>query len=340
MFTALFVLFISAVVLGAWAWATVKLARYRAIRDRKKELPLFGGLLRLVLWEPNEGLVFLRYKAVGDVISDGTGGTRLISPLRGEELRARVPLTLRMLTWEDKAIPTHESIQVAMKIAIWWKVADLAKYIFSIDSGIHVGDSHKEVGTLEAAEAWLKTLTESTLRMLVSEASVGSLISSRAVDYLQSPSRPSPSRPGDTQLSSTPDLLTADLMQRLSHKATDYGVEIQRVEVQSIRLSPEIQEAIDRVWKASLLPAQTEHEAKARQIELQAAAAVLGVDTVALNEVMKNFQGASFLGMPAFLDSLFGRVADKTAAAKSLGGRPTAPMALPETTAGPDDQEN
>ena len=132
----------------------------------------------------------------------------------------------------------------------------------------------------------------------------------------------------------SPWAFTGDLMQRLAAKAFDYGIEIQRVEIQSIRLSPEIQEAIDRVWKASLLPAQTEGEARARQIELRAAASVLGVDTVALNEIMKNFQGSSFLGMPAFLDSLFGRVAEKTAETKSLKASAPPRASLPETTSG------
>jgi regulator of protease activity HflC (stomatin/prohibitin superfamily) len=315
-------------IVSGWIWVTLSLARYRAIRDGQKNLSMFGGKVRLVLWEQNEGLIFLKYKRVSDVVSGG-GGTRFISPLRGEELRARVPLTLRLLTWEDKAIPTHESIQVAMKVAVWWRVEDLKKYVFNIDSGIHVGQSHENVGVLEAAEAWLKTLTESTLRMLVSEASVASLISSRAVDYLQSPSRLT-SQSGPAAIGSgTPEALTADLARGLSAKAADYGLEVQRVEIQSIRLAPEIQEAIDRVWKASLLPAQSEGEARARQIELQAAAAVLGVDTVALNEVMKNFQGSSFFGMPAFLESLFSRVGDKTALAKSLGPS-GAPPALPE----------
>lgn len=325
--------------IAVWVVSIVLLARFRAIRDHQREVSLFGGTMKLILWEPNEGLVFLRNKAISDVVAGGVGGTRFISPLRGDELCARVPLTLRMLPWEDKAIPTHESIQVAMKVAVWWRVSDLAKYVFNIDSGVRLGDTQTEVGVLEAAEAWLKTLTESTLRLLVSEASVASLISSRAVGYLQSPSRVAGSVQNDVPLSGTPELLTSDLTLRLARKTSDYGLEIQRVEIQSIRLSPEIQESIDRVWKASLLPAQTEGEARARQIELQAAASVLGVDTVALNEVLKNFKGSSFVGVPAFLGELFGKVAEKTAAARSLQEPSKALDSLPAETAVRDSEE-
>src|ERR1043165_2393192 len=67
-------------------------AKYFAIRDHKKDVVLLGGFVRLVLWETNEGLVFLRNKAISDVINQSSGGTRFIFPVRGEELRARVPL--------------------------------------------------------------------------------------------------------------------------------------------------------------------------------------------------------------------------------------------------------
>ena len=47
-------------------------------------------------------------------------------------------------------------------------------------------------------------------------------------------------------------------------------------------------------------------------------AKVLGVDTVALNEIMKNFQGTQFFGLPPFLEALFGTVTQKTAQTRSL----------------------
>lgn len=77
---------------GVCIWLRIRIARYRAIRDN--DVRMFLGLVRLIVWEPNEGLVFLRYKRIADVIQ-GVGGMRFISPFfRGEELHARIPLTL------------------------------------------------------------------------------------------------------------------------------------------------------------------------------------------------------------------------------------------------------
>jgi len=297
----------------------LSLVRYQAIRDRKKEVSMFGGLVKLLLWEPNEGLVILRNKSISDVIAGHGGGTRFIFPIKGDELRARIPLAFRMLTWEDQEVLTRESIQVRVKVALWWKVSDLPKYIFNIDTSVHVEDSHQNVGLLEAAEMWLRTLTESSLRTLVSQANVALLISSQATSYLHvgaAPQRETGATPHPAP--GTPESLAHDLQAELAKQTADYGLEIQRVVVQEIGLSPEIQQAIDKVWKASLLPAQSEQEARARQIELQAVAQVLGVDTVGLNELLKNFQGSTFYAWPAFLESLFGKVARKTDAAPSL----------------------
>lgn len=59
---------------------------------------------------------------------------------------------------------------------------------------------------------------------------------------------------------------------------------------------------------------QTEQEARARKIELEAAASLLGADAVVLNELMKNFQGSQFTFWqpPAFLQSMFEMIDTKT----------------------------
>lgn len=292
----------------------IALARYFAIRDRKSDVAMFGGAVRLILWEQSDGLILLRYKRVSEVIQSG-GGTRFIFPIRGEEVRARVSLRYRMLTWEDPAVLTRESIQVHIKVALWWKVADLEKYVFNIDPEIHVEDADQKIGILGAAEEWLKLLTESTLRTLVSRTSVALLVSANASHYLHVD-------PGHNDFANTTgvasaDVLASDLAKALEPKALEYGLTIQRLEIQDIGLANEIQEAVNRVWKASLLPAQTEQEMKARQIELQRAADVLGIDAVRMNEMLKNFQGASFLNFPQFLETFMSSLGGNIAAPKT-----------------------
>lgn len=303
-------------------------ARYRAIRARVRELGLFGGVVKLILWEPTEGIVLLKNKKLSEVIETGEGGTKFIFPVLGDEVRARFPLTLRMVMWEDENILTRESIQVHMKVAAWWKATALRKFVFTIDTGIHVENTHRDVGLLEAAEQWLKTMTESTLRTLVSHSSIALLVSSRATNYLNI-AGPGQTSEGERPIETT-SAIAAALQDDLNSKVVEYGIAIQRIEIQELSFSREIQAAIDRVWKASLLPAQTEQEARARVIALEAEAKVLGTDAVAMAEILRNFQGGTFFGMPAALDAMLSKVTSRAPAQRQLsGGDAATPNVLP-----------
>jgi regulator of protease activity HflC (stomatin/prohibitin superfamily) len=295
------------------------LARFRAVRDGKRTVPLFGGFVKLVLWELNEGLVFMRNKVITSVINKSDGGIKVIYPILGDELRARIPLTTRMVLWQDENILTRESIQVRIKLAIWWKVADLKKFVFEIDKTLRIANIQAETGLLESAEIWLKTVGESELRTKVSQLSVAFLVSSKASSYLHIEQKHGGN--GETASeTSVSDVLTGELNDTITRKVQEYGVAIQQIEIQEISFAVEIQQAIDKVWKASLLPAQTEQEAKARQIELQAVANVLGKDAAAINEIMKNFQGSNFYSMPQFVDQMFSKM--NTSDGKQIGRSP------------------
>jgi hypothetical protein len=114
----------------------------------------------------------------------------------------------------------------------------------------------------------------------------------------------------------TPDALADQLRSLLAPEAEQYGLEINRIEVQDVQLPGGIQEAIDRVWKATLLPAQTSQEAHARykqiKAELEAVKDVLGVDNAAIDHILKNVRGMKFYGglpepIEQLLASLFRR---------------------------------
>jgi len=288
-------------------------ARYTAVRYRKSELDLFGGWVKLILWQPNEGVIVLRNKRVHFSDMSGRGGIKNIFPIKGDELRARVPLSIRFLTWENDNVLTRESLQVHMKVVVWWRVSDIAKYIFDIDRSIHEGEEHVDIGIVESSEAWLKAITESTIRVLVSRASIAQLISAAATKYLQVDHHSDDVKLSDNEsVSAIAETVANKLHEELDRKVSGYGISINRVEIQEIRPSLEVQEAINKVWIAFLKPVQTEQEARARQIELEAEAKVLGTDGVTLNEILKNFRNTDFYFIPPFLQSLFGMVNDRT----------------------------
>jgi hypothetical protein len=109
------------------------------------------------------------------------------------------------------------------------------------------------------------------------------------------------------------------LGQAIQPKVSEYGLEINRIEIQELRLPKDIQEAIDRVASAMLLPARTEQEVHAKEMELKMLARVLGGEAAALNQIVSNFRGAAVIGgLPEMLGNLIAE-----AAKTPDGGRPS-----------------
>ncbi|HEX5152562.1 MAG TPA: SPFH domain-containing protein [Parafilimonas sp.] len=303
-------------------------AKYNAVNQQQTEIDLLWGWVKLVLWQPNEGVVILRNKNVLFTDEQGKGGIKYIFPIRGEELRAKVLLTTRLLTWEDDKILTRESLQIHMRVAVWWNVSDILKYVFDIDRPAQFNETRSEINLLKSSEAWLKTLTEGTIRVLASKASATQLITTATTGYLNVHHNGDGNQV-DTAASvqSISETIALQLREELNRKLKSYGIGVNRVEIQAIRLSAEVQQAIDNVWLAHLKPVQTEQEARARKIELEALASVLGTDAVALNELLKNFEGSnfSFFQPPAFLQTMFGMINTKTQKMQNPNSSPSLP---------------
>jgi regulator of protease activity HflC (stomatin/prohibitin superfamily) len=336
-----FLLVVSIVALAIKGVIEISTAKARAIRRGEREVDLFFNWVKLVLWEQNEGLVLLKDKRINEVIygPETGGGMRFLFPFQGEEIKIHVPLTLQLSEFYDRKVLTRESIQLSVKLALWWRVKGregLEKFYLLIGKEVHhVSDTEEQVeadygvprtvgvrksprrAELNAAQKWLVTLAESYLRKLVSKTSVAMIVSSRATRYLhvgsqhegQATTPASPPLPplSDGQVvtpadegDATPDALADQLQAMLAPEAEQYGLEINRIEVQEAQLPTEIQAAIDRVWKATLLPAQTSQEARARyhqiKAELEAVKEVIGGDAAAVDHILKNVRGMKFYG--------------------------------------------
>jgi hypothetical protein len=352
----------------AAAYIRAAIAKAQAIRLGKREVDLFFGLIKLVLWEQNEGLLFLKNKRVTGIVfgPDDGGGTKLIFPFLGDELKLHLPLTLQMCWFEDRDVVTRESIRLFMKLAIWWKVKDkrgIDDFYRLINKEIHVGSSGSvseavytasDLGRgskgsrraeLIVAEKWIQTLAESCLRKIVSHTSTAFIVSRQAVGYLHV--EPTPQNSASDHEATTPGVLAKNIGEMLNEQIEEYGLHAERVEIQEVQLSKDIQESIDRVWKATLLPAQSKQEAEARYIqvsrELEAVKSVIGEDATRLNELLKNFRGSTFFGgMPKPLVALLSPLVSKSAKT-ALAGTDAVPTAIPAVgavAAPPQSDEN
>jgi hypothetical protein len=257
-------------------------SKVQAIRHGWREVDLFWGLVKLVLWEENEGILVLKNKRVSRVIygPEQGGGTTLLFPFLGDELKLHVPLTLQMHEFKDNQVVTRESIRLFMKLAIWWKVKDkqgLGDFYRRVNREIHFGDNrglHAAVvyGPADAsrrsqvsrraerlvAEKWIETLAESCLRKLVSQTSTAFVISTRAASYLHVEGRHDqahvnliPQGGGDSNahMNATPNLLGDQLRKTIDDEVRGRpGVTSSILRTTPLALGPLLKAEASHVW--------------------------------------------------------------------------------------------
>lgn len=328
-------------VVAAVLWLGYWGPRSRAFKSGERAVPVWFGTGWLVLWNPGETFVFQKNKKFHD-IGDADGGMRIISWLSGEQFVGPIPLRTGLLDWEDLQVLTREAQPLAIKVAVWWKISDPKAYAFQISTDRPQSAQTRTSNNLLLDDAavhntvkhWIEVLTESAVRAEINQLSVADVVSAQATQFLQEMGengKPSQSASMGQFFESAMD----GALKTIQGKAQGYGIEVERLEVQHVHLPPEMQEAINETRKAFLSPIRSEREAEALKIKLEKLAQVLGRDTVGLNELMKNFQGAQIMTPFNFMAPLFAGLDKRAASAVD----PMSPERTPKKELPGDDDQ-
>jgi len=327
--TVVFVVFGGMLFAGGMIVVRLYLVKSSAISHNEKSRNVLFGFGKMVLWEPTEGVVFLKNKqiqAVDNNPNDG-GGIRILFPTLGEQLSLRVPLTVQSNVFTDHNVFTKDYLPVTIRMAIWWRLTDLEKYYLSISQNVgYVSDQGSDdwddkddgprrspAGQLGMAKSWIAMMAESVGRRELAKTSTAFLVGSQITSELPHDIQNRIPGAGGSEealktYQATTDVLAKRLELGIRSKVEEYGLDVDRVELQEVRLPKQIHNAAVEACAVAFLPAKAEREAAARKIQLQADAEVLGSDAVALREVLGEADGMSFLGVPDFLEKLFGRL--------------------------------
>ena len=210
--------FIAASAFIIYQLVSLLLAKGRALRDN--EVPLLFGLLRLVAWDPTEGVVILKNKTlsyVDDNIYDG-GGIRLLYPVMGEEMVLRAPLEVQSLDFVDEHVITREYLALTVRGTMKWRITDIEQFYLLVsrelhyanDRGMHRVEARSvpdrvllpnsstqarstdpRLGSMkdasrkrESAEEWLRWIAEEQTRTIVSRISTGLLVAEQVASDL------------------------------------------------------------------------------------------------------------------------------------------------------------
>lgn len=276
-------------LLPIWAYAHYKLAVVRAIQNGEQERLVFGGLLKLVLWKPQEGVVFLKKKQIWEVHQDGVGGLRFICPLFGEELGARLALAEQVLTWEDENILTSESLQVRMKVAVWWQATDLRQYAYAIGQE---GREKAQATTFDMTNHWLVTMTEGALRTLAATMSIYTLVSSSPSTYILEMLQAAQMGNGDDENEEARQF-TENLRHRLQQQLEPYGLRVVRVVVQEVSIPDAIKKAIEEAWKTTLVPRIQALEAEGQKAWIETLQGTVDPETLRNLLILRSLQDSN-----------------------------------------------
>lgn len=333
-----------AVVQQVW-----KLMRARQLVLEKKDVPLLWGFVRLIAWDPIQGVLVLKNKSVSfsdDNLNDGEGGVRLLFPILGEELALRVPLEVQTLRFSDSNILTQEYLSVSIRGTMKWRIVDIRKFYLFVSrelrstgdtgrlavslTGPAASPNHTEALMTSAIE-WMRILAEEQTRMVVSRAKSGLLIADRLSHELpemnptsipfHSPTGPA-SRPDPSQWGGATEGLASAIHDTIAQRLEGYGIAVDDVSLQEIKLPEEIVNECIAAAKAYYTPVRAQREASEKyanaQAALKAEVDVLGKEAVgterivgaapafALSDFLVKFlnQRLSNVGQPGNTDAL------------------------------------
>lgn len=318
------------------------------------------GLMQISAWDPTEGVLFLKDKKLDFVDSnpnDG-GGIRILLPFSGEEEVCRVPLEVQTCEYSEDRVLTREYVPISITGTIYWRIVDVARFYILVSREIHKvndRDGHKIVkpepvspdrgmlrsGTphqLDVAREWLRQIAEEQTRLVVARVRTGLLAAENVASSLSCGLRDqitfdsgqkqvasalglSVSGPGSSKsYRSAAEALGDVIRQAMECVVPEYGIHVDRVSVQDVRLPQDILNRAIYACTTAYRPIEAQREAVANLVEstaraegnkrgLAAEAEIIGSDAVGKREVVGSVQPFAFGGRYGdfmdFLNSVF-----------------------------------
>ena len=298
-------------------WVLLR-ARQRVLAS--KNVPLLWSFIRLIAWDPVEGVLILRNKRVefcDDNLEDGCGGVRYLYPVLGEELALRAPLEVQTLSFRDENVLTREYLSVTIRGTMKWRIVDIRKFYLLVSRELRSttneddresvsrsarptvsGDVTAESAMrqlLRAAISWMQVLVEEETRTLVSRARSGLLIADRLSQELfpqvyeqpQTASQgSSPTQGSIVEWGGAADGLAGAIHDTIARRLEPYGIAVEDVSLQELRLPDEVMRECIEACKAYYYPTLAKRKAAFALEQLKAQAEVLGSEAVATREIV------------------------------------------------------
>jgi len=365
----LFLLVTGATIQQIWL-----LLRARQQVLERKNVPLLWGFVRLIAWDPIQGVLVLKNKSVSfsdDNLHDGQGGVRFLYPVLGEELVLRVPLEVQTLRFSDSNILTKEYLSVSVRGTMKWRISDIKKFYLLVSRELRsTSDTRGSVTLaqpstsdqkdsaelmLNSAIEWMRVIAEEQTRTVVSRAKSGLLIADRLSQEMPEIGASSDTHPPAQEIAVPPanrrsaaewggatEGLASAIHDTIAQRLEGYGIAVDDVSLQEIRLPEEIVQECIAAAKAFYIPLRAQRESAiqyaGKHAELRAEVELLGRENVGTREVVgaaPAFTLTDFLSqflskrmgtLPSSADVMAAQIAAGTALGQVAATTPAAPQ--------------
>jgi len=272
------------------------LPRYVSAHLDKDEYRFFFGMFMMVYWKPFEGVIITQNKRPIFISSGKDGGERLIFPVLGHRLEARIPLGDEKFRWVDhNKTLTREGIRVKTDVMVEWTISDLSRYLYSINRPPKPeGKSYYEY-LKESTLDWISLSIESVMRKNIRLLSIGDLISSSS-SFLNHEA-------GSSKVVNI-DSVVQKLLRDLQKDLERYGIQICSLEILDVQFDKRVQKAIDSVKEAFLAYKRSEFEGRTAVEKLRPMIQELGQEAVIVMESLKASGGTIFFDSPKFFEGI------------------------------------
>ena len=304
-----FALAVIAAATFATAYQALRLLSARQTVLHEKNVSLLFGMVRLIAWDPTEGVLILRDKSVSfhdDDLHDGKGGVRFIYPVLGEELALRVPLEVQTLHYSDDNVLTREYLGLKIRGTMKWRIVDIERFYLQMSRELrstreaaladprvvpkldHEPARATTAKLVDAAIEWLRGLAEEQTRLVVSRVRSGLLLADRMMSDVPEVRAAIESPAAAAEFGGASEGLASAIHATLSDRLKEYGLSVVDVSLQEIGMPQAIVEQCAKACKTAYLPLMAHRQASAKHADLRAEVDVLGKEAVGAREIVSN----------------------------------------------------
>ncbi len=308
-------------------WVRYLIACHLVMKRKVKQVAVFGDLMHVVGWDPKEALILMRNLEIRPPRArkrnggEKRGGTRVIFPLFGQSVFARISLARVETFFELNDLLSLDKVRVNVRATILWKIQNVDAAVNAFFETMRDDPVSQGRDILSNAGYFLHFRSTMIIRNIMStrKITLPALIKIRESRY----------QPGEAeQAIEIRDAFYDDthldedsgaiLRIRLTRLAENCGLGIEAVTLQ-IGFPEGVHEALEDVWQASVQPVADVYQSLSKEIDFRSTERLIGTEAAIIRELLRSISGKALFGKLPLIDEYIEKLHSSDSDGKKRG---------------------